>query len=481
MNRGVLFQYFEWNCDSSGQHWNELAGRAAELKAAGFTALWLPPAYKGIQGDCETGYAVYDLYDLGEFDQKGSVRTKYGTRDEFLKAVKAIKDAGLLAYVDVVLNHKMGGDQTEEVEVVEVSQDDRNQTASEPYKMHAWSKYTFPGRAGKYSDFQWHAEHFNAFGANADKPDEQGKIYRQTNKNFSGDVDHEFGNFDYLMGADIDTYHPAVNEELRAWGRWYIDTTHADGFRIDAVKHIPSAFFKDWLHHLRTHFGNQELFSVGEYWSGDVQELQQYLEKTEGVMSLFDSPLHFRLQQAARVGRDYDLSKIFDGTLVQQNPALAVTFVDNHDSQPGQSLESWIDDWFKPLAYALVLLRRDGYPCVFYGDYYGNEGANPLKSYRQMIDTMLRLRRDYLYGDQQDYFDHPQCIGWTLSGDAEHAGSMVVLMSTGDAGSKRMKTFHGKRMFKDLTGGWPEPIETDDNGEADFRCKAGSVSVWAQQ
>lgn len=27
--------------------------------------------------------------------------------------------------------------------------------------------------------------------------------------------------------------------------------------------------------------------------------------------------------------------------------------------------------WFKPLAYVLILLRRDGYPCIFYADYFG--------------------------------------------------------------------------------------------------------------
>ena len=38
-----------------------------------------------------------------------------------------------------------------------------------------------------------------------------------------------------------------------------------------------------------------------------------------------------------------------------------------------QALESWVEPWFKPLAYALILLRREGYPCVFYPDYYGAE------------------------------------------------------------------------------------------------------------
>ena len=42
--------------------------------------LWLPPAYKGVGGKNDNGYGVYDLYDLGEFNQKGSIETKYGTK-----------------------------------------------------------------------------------------------------------------------------------------------------------------------------------------------------------------------------------------------------------------------------------------------------------------------------------------------------------------------------------------------------------------
>jgi len=54
----------------------------------GFDALWLPPAHKGMASSKASGYDSYDLHDLGEFDQKGSVRTKYGTRDELITAVK---------------------------------------------------------------------------------------------------------------------------------------------------------------------------------------------------------------------------------------------------------------------------------------------------------------------------------------------------------------------------------------------------------
>lgn len=104
------------------------------------------------------------------------------------------------------------------------------------------------------------------------------------------------------------------------------------------------------------------------------------------------------MYQASKQGRDYDLSKILDGTLVQNHPTLAVTFVDNHDSQWGSSLESAVEDWFKPSAYALILLMKEGYPCIFYGDYYGVSGNPPM--HRAIIDNLLEIRKTMLSGNK---------------------------------------------------------------------------------
>jgi hypothetical protein len=107
---GVIMQYFHWYIAGDGSHWNEAARHASELSGAGITAVWLPPAYKGASGGYDVGYGVYDIYDLGEFEQKGSVRTKYGTKDQYVTAVAALQRAGLQVYGDVAVNHRMGGD-----------------------------------------------------------------------------------------------------------------------------------------------------------------------------------------------------------------------------------------------------------------------------------------------------------------------------------------------------------------------------------
>ena len=103
---GTMMQYFQWDLPADASLWKALAEDAAKLKTAGVTAVWLPPAYKGAQGKEDVGYGVYDLYDLGEFNQKGSVPTKYGTKAEYLAAIKALHDKKIQVYADIVLNHR---------------------------------------------------------------------------------------------------------------------------------------------------------------------------------------------------------------------------------------------------------------------------------------------------------------------------------------------------------------------------------------
>ena len=104
--------------------------QAEALKRAGINMVWFPPAYKGAAGKNSVGYDVYDMYDLGEFDQKGSISTKYGFRDEYLAAVEVFQKHGIKVLSDVVLNHRMGADGTETVDVVEELSSNRNQDIS---------------------------------------------------------------------------------------------------------------------------------------------------------------------------------------------------------------------------------------------------------------------------------------------------------------------------------------------------------------
>ncbi|MBU0246948.1 alpha-amylase, partial [Escherichia coli] len=191
-----------------------------------------------------------------------------------------------------------------------------------------------------------------------------------TGEGWNDQVDDELGNFDYLMGENIDFRNHAVTEEIKYWARWVMEQTQCDGFRLDAVKHIPAWFYKEWIEHVQE-VAPKPLFIVAEYWSHEVDKLQTYIDQVEGKTMLFDAPLQMKFHEASRMGRDYDMTQIFTGTLVEADPFHAVTLVANHDTQPLQALEAPVEPWFKPLAYALILLRENGVPSVFYPDLYG--------------------------------------------------------------------------------------------------------------
>ena len=472
---GTIMQYFEWYMDCKQNLWNDISKNAKELSELGITALWLPPAYKGINGKDEVGYGAYDLYDLGEFNQKETVKTKYGSKDEYLNCIKVLKDNNIQSYADIVLNHKMGADMLQTIPATKVDWGNHYQEAGMPEIVRVATKYYFPGRKHKYSDFEWNWTHFD--GIDYDENSKEHAIFKFKDKNWNEAVDEEYGNYDYLMGADLDFTNPKVVEECTKWGKWYLDFTNVDGLRLDAVKHIPAGFYNKWIEEMRSKTG-KELFTVGEYWSGDINKLHRYITETEGKISLFDIPLHYNFSSASK-DEYYDLTKIFDNTLVKDNPNKAVTFVDNHDTQPGQALESFVNRWFKPAAYAITLLRNEGYPCIFYGDFYGisHDNIEPLGELKEL----LKLRKEKAYGEQIDYFDNPRCIGWTRRGDKEYPGSgLSVVISNEFDTEKRMyigEEFANK-IFRDALSNCQDEIIIDSDGYGNFKVKAKSVSVW---
>ncbi|KAJ9073924.1 hypothetical protein DSO57_1011377 [Entomophthora muscae] len=481
---GVMLQAFEWNIPRDGQHWNFIKSQADYLRDLGVTAVWIPPASKGGAGTYDVGYGIYDAWDLGEFNQQGTVRTKYGTKQELVSATQTLRSKGLDVYADVVFNHRMAADGTEQFRVVEVDFENRLRDTSGVYDIRAWTKFDFPGRNGSYSNFQYNFQHFTGVDYNMDN--QRVAIYRilGDNKYWSPEVDYEKGNYDYLLGADVDLRHPDVQKDIEDWSFWMIKTLNLTGFRFDAAKHMDRGFVKSLLGKIRSQ-ADPSFFAVAEYWKNYVPDLDGYVRNLEGATHVFDAPLHYRLHAASTQGNRFDMRYILDDTLVKTDPYHAVTFIDNHDTQPGEALDSWISDWFRPHAHALILLRKDGYPCLFYGDVYGlhrNGVRGPSASY---LKPLLAARRFRSWGDQTDYFDHPNTIGWVRHGDDDHPGSgLAVVLTNSDAGWKRMFIGQGfaKQTFYNILapkGLQPTPnVTIDSDGFGTFHVGGGSVAVY---
>lgn len=223
---GVIIQFFHWYHE--GNLWNEFTERCSYLKSLGFTAVWFPPAAKCVLGKEGRGYDVYDSYDLGEFDQKGGVATRYGTREEYLLAIDRAHELGMSVYADIVMNHRMGGDEMEAVTVHQVKEENRNERIGEPFEAKAFTQFTFPGRNGKYSQFVWNYSCFNGIDCvQKDGEELKGifKIHNEFGEDWNQTVSREFGNYDYLMGANVEYRNPYVAGEMKKWIEWYLETT----------------------------------------------------------------------------------------------------------------------------------------------------------------------------------------------------------------------------------------------------------------
>lgn len=484
MTNPVIMQYFEWYLPDDGQHWNRLKEDAQHLKDLGINQVWMPPAFKAT-GTNDVGYGVYDLYDLGEFDQNGSIRTKYGTKEEYIAAINALKEQGIKPIADIVLNHKANGDEKEAFMVLKMDPNNRQQPLSEPYEIEAWTHFYFPGRNKQYSDFEWHWYHFT--GTDYDARHNETGIYMilGDNKGWANGelVDTEKGNFDYLMFTDIDFRHPDVQNHLYQWANWFIQETGVQGFRLDAIKHIDSHFMKTFIEHVYANTDDQ-FFIFGEYWNPDITAKEVYLAQTDYKVDLVDVGLHMNFHLASKNGNHFNLTTILNDTLMEENPFEAVTFVENHDTQKGQALQSYVEDWFKPSAYAIILLMQNGQPCLFYGDYYGvNHEQFGQPKLQWILDQLLFLRKEYAYGEEKRYFDHPNCIGWTRLGTEEHPHALAVVISNGEEGWKTMNvsSLNAGKTFVDYLGHHDAEITIDENGNANFPVRAGSVSCWIEK
>lgn len=224
----------------------------------------------------------------------------------------------------------------------------------------------------------------------------------------------------------------------------------------------------------------KEMFTVGEYWSDDLGKLQKYVADTEGTFSLFDVPLHMNFYQASTSGGYYDMRNLLKNTLTDTDSWHSVTFVDNHDTQPGQALPSFVDPWFKEIAYAIILMQERGVPCVFYGDYYGisHDHIEPVEH----LPEMTRLRQSHAYGRERDYFDDPDLIGLTREGSGAQDG-LALLCSDGPGGSKWMEVgaAHKGQTYVDALGHCSQKVVINQDGWGEFFTDGGSVSIWVPE
>ncbi|MFO7819443.1 MAG: alpha-amylase domain-containing protein [Halanaerobacter sp.] len=443
--------------------WKLLAERAPEFKKLGFSSLWVPPASKA-DSPRDEGYAVYDLWDLGEFKQAGSVETKYGSKKELENAVSALHQQGIDVYYDAVLNHRIGaGDQNIESTVLKSGK-----------KVKSYTDFSnLKGREKYYSQadkWDWNWKQFDGVDYDA----LEGAISPQT---FKGKTWDDTYDKDYLLGADIDYQDSKVRHELKEWGSWLINDIGFDGFRIDAIKHIDSDFIDQWLTYIQDN-SDKDVFFVGEAWIKNKMGLSFFISDIDNQnLTVFDFPLRntFKNMMSGMV----NMSSLKSAGLVN-DPNYgnrAVTFIDNHDTGRDKTEYNAPVSKFKMQAYTYILTRAKGKPMVFWKDYYQS-------GYQDKLRKLLEVRKYYAYGAGREVSNNGNKVySYIREGleDKPRTG-LVAMISSGHSGevvTKEIKTKKPKTTFYDYTGNIEETVTTDEDGYGEFKVRQSEDKGWS--
>ena len=94
----AMLQYFNTS-------WREITDKMPELAEAGYSSLWIPPPTKA-SGGLSVGYDLWDPFDLGGRNTRGTVSTRYGTEAELLNMIETAHRFGIRVYADNIMNHR---------------------------------------------------------------------------------------------------------------------------------------------------------------------------------------------------------------------------------------------------------------------------------------------------------------------------------------------------------------------------------------
>ncbi|HTB83554.1 MAG TPA: alpha-amylase family glycosyl hydrolase [Candidatus Sulfotelmatobacter sp.] len=241
--------------------WAQLTTKMPEIAEAGYDSLWVPNPGKGNSGSSSYGYDMFDPFDLGSTNQQGSIATRWGTQAQLLQMVQTAHRFGIRVYFDNVMNHRAstvpgypGSGTATNYYPGLIPQDFHLQTVTggwnnwpsigDPYWCTTSVVQNQPllglcDLAQEPGTSNWN--YGNSIGNTITKPyfvrfPGRNDLYMDTNLPSIGGSFHPFdGN-----GQPVNEY---VQDYLCRNVAWTVWMTGCDGFRLDAVKHVPVGFF----------------------------------------------------------------------------------------------------------------------------------------------------------------------------------------------------------------------------------------------
>ena len=316
------------NRDSAfDRHGGDLQGiseRLDYIKNLGATALWLTPFQENDEpSQSYHGYAITDHY---------KVDPRFGTLNEYVALRGESKKRNMKWVLDLVFNHIGDGHWLYTDKPF-------------PNAIHTFDKYTRTNyRANTLMD------------PYASKSDQ---------KTFTE------GWFDHHM-PDLNSDDPLLARYMIQNTIWWIETSQADGIRIDTYAYPKQQFMQQWYRTVMSEYPNLSVF--GEIWEHAVP-LQSYFvpkekSRAENMQNVLDFQFCFAIDDAVKEpdGWTEGVSKLYytlSQDYVYNDPYHHVIFFDNHDLDRFYSTVNY--DLKKMKAALGIMFTMRGIPSLFYG------------------------------------------------------------------------------------------------------------------
>jgi len=412
---GVLLEGFFFGLSSGPGNfwWDHLAGQTRDLASAGFTAIWLPPPLKGASGGFSNGYDPFDDYDLGSKDQKGTIPTRYGTRESLQRCAAMMRANGIDIYIDLVENQRDGDD----------------------------GHFNF-----QYKD---------AFGNPGGGRFPKGPV------DFHPFVPQDPGVFSdqFSFGRDLAPINGGKPKgecgvQLIDAADWLTRALDVQGYRLDNTKGVSTIFITELL----AAESMRNKFAVGEFADGNIGLLENWANAVQHRASSFDFPLHFTLKDMCNNPDNFPMAFLDHAGLAGADPLGAVTFVENHDTDRGGVGGPIVKN--KLLAYAYIL-TSEGYPSVFYRDYSKDPNGFGLKD---GIDRLISIHERVASGETLQRFKDGGVFAFERLG-----GTHLLVGLNKDAGTTRTLTvetgFGADKELQNLTDDQAPRVKTNARGQ----------------